>query len=196
MLAYRHEPTLRGFGVLNSMWVTEGIYKLLNSSYLQDQKGRFEPSDFQKVLPAEDYPEELHPYLLALMQKFHLCFPLDEEGKEYLIPELLSKEEPKFDDQFPAETSLCFTYRYERVLPEGLLPRFIVDTYVQREAELAWRTGVVLKLADCRALVRGDVQARKITVRVVGRRATDDVSCWPSCANTSTRFIAALPPCR
>jgi internalin A len=168
MLAYRNEPVLRGFGVLNSMWVTDGIYKLINSSRLQDQKGRFKPADFKTVLPAKDYPAQLHPFLLALMQKFRLCFPLDEEGKQYLIPELLSKEEPKLDDAFPSETSLCFTYRYDRVLPEGLLPRFIVDTYVQREAENAWRTGVVLKLADCRALVRGDVQARKITVRVVG----------------------------
>lgn len=168
MLAYRNEPVLRGFGVLNSMWVTDGIYKLINSSRLQDQKGRFQPADFKRVLPAKDYPATLHPYLLALMQKFRLCFPLDEEGKEYLIPELLSKEEPRLDDEFPAETSLCFTYRYERVLPEGLLPRFIVDTYVQREAEHAWRTGVVLQQGECRALVRGDVQARKITVRVVG----------------------------
>lgn len=172
MLAYRNEPALRGFGVLNSMWVTDGIYQLINSSRLQDQKGRFKAADFKKMLPAKDYPAKLHPYLLALMQKFRLCFPLDEEGNEYLIPELLSKEEPKLDGEFPAETSLCFTYRYERVLPEGLLPRFIVDTYVQREAEHAWRTGVVLKQGDSRALVRGDVQARKITVRVVGPEST------------------------
>lgn len=168
MLAYRSEAVLRGFGVLNSTWVTDGIYKLINSSRLQDQKGSFMPADFKKVLPAKEYPLKLHPYLLALMQKFRLCFPLDEEGKRYLIPELLSKEEPKLEEEFPAETSLCFTYRYERVLPEGLLPRFIVDTYVQREAKHAWRTGVVLQQGGCRALVRGDVQARKITVSVVG----------------------------
>jgi internalin A len=168
MLAYRSEPALRGFGVLNSMWVTDGIYKLINSPGLQDAQGRFKPADFAEVLPAKAYPAVLHPYLLALMQKFRLCFPLDEAGSEYLIPELLSKEEPKLDDEFPAETSLCFTYRYDRVLPEGLLPRFIVETHVQREAAHAWRTGVVLQLSGCRALVRGDVQARKITVRVTG----------------------------
>ena len=168
MLAYRSEPALRGFGVLNSMWVTDGIYKLINSPRLQDAQGKFKPADFAEMLPAKDYPKKLHPYLLALMQKFRLCFPLDEAGSEYLIPELLSKEEPKLDDEFPAETSLCFTYRYDRVLPEGLLPRFIVETHGQREAAHAWRTGVVLQLSGCRALVRGDVQARKITVRVTG----------------------------
>ena len=102
------------------------------------------------------------------MQKFRLCFPLDDEGRDYLIPELLSKREPELEGEFPAATSLCFTYQYDTVLPEGLLPRFIVETYVQRETQHAWKTGVVLERANCRALVRGDLQARKIMIRVTG----------------------------
>jgi internalin A len=53
-------------------------------------------------------------------------------------------------------------------LPEGLLPRFIVETYVHREPKYVWRTGVVLERANCRALVRGDGHARHVTIRVSG----------------------------
>jgi internalin A len=103
------------------------------------------------------------------MRKFQLCHPLDEKGHRYLIPELLTKEEPpNLDHEFVPEKSLGFIYHYDSVLPEGLLPRFIVETYVHREPKLAWRTGVVLERANCRALVRGDVQGRTVVIRVNG----------------------------
>jgi internalin A len=120
------------------------------------------------VLPKATYPEKLHPYLLALMRKFRLCFPLDDKGEKYLVPELLTKEEPNLEAEFPPEKCLGFVYRYDSVLPEGLLPRFIVETYVHREPKRAWRSGVVLERANCRALVRGDIQGRTVTIRVAG----------------------------
>lgn len=168
MLAYRKEEALRGFGVLNPQWVTKGIYDMLNAKELKGHNGKFAPADFAKLLPKRKYPTELHPYLLALMRKFRLCFPLDDDGRKYLIPDLLTKEEPKLDAEFPPEQCLGFTYRYESVLPEGLLPRFIVETYVHREPKHAWRTGVVLERANCRAFVRGDVLGRTVTIRVTG----------------------------
>ena len=168
MLSYRKDETLRDFGVLNPQWVTQGIYSMLNSPVLREAGGRFTLDSFGKVLPTEAYPKKLHPYLLALMRKFRLCHPLDEKGNKYLIPELLTKEEPKLDADFPPDKCLGFIYRYGSVLPEGLLPRFIVETYVHREPKHAWRSGVVLERANCRALVRGDVQGRTITIRVAG----------------------------
>ncbi|MFE8603924.1 COR domain-containing protein [Archangium violaceum] len=168
MLSYRSDEALRDFGVLNPQWVTEGIYAMLNSPALRDAGGKFTLETFGVVLPEKAYPKALHPYLLALMRKFRLCHPLDEKGKKYLIPELLTKEEPKLDTDFPPDQCLGFIYRYGTVLPEGLLPRFIVETYVHREPKHAWRSGVVLERANCRALVRGDVQGRTISIRVAG----------------------------
>ena len=168
MLSYRGDETLRDFGVLNPQWVTQGIYTMLNAPVLRDAGGRFTLETFGAVLPESTYPRTLHPYLLALMRKFRLCHPLDEKGNKYLIPELLTKEEPKLDADFPPDKCLGFVYRYGSVLPEGLLPRFIVETYVHREPKHAWRSGVVLERANCRALVRGDVQGRTITIRVAG----------------------------
>ncbi|HEX5748068.1 MAG TPA: hypothetical protein VFZ09_17635 [Archangium sp.] len=47
----------------------------------------------------------------------------------------------------PPDECLGFIYRYGTVLPEGLLPRFIVETYVHREPKHARRSGAVLKRA-------------------------------------------------
>ena len=168
MLSFRKEEALRDFGVLNPQWITRGIYQILNSAPLRQAQGKFSAATFAEGLPKNTYPPKVHPYLLALMRKFRLCHPLDDKGDKYLIPELLSKEEPNLEAEFPREQCLGFAYRYEAVLPEGLLPRFIVETYVLREPRLAWRTGVVLERANCRALVRGDIQGRTVTIRVAG----------------------------
>lgn len=168
MLSYRKEETLRDFGILNPQWVTKGIYEILNSRELRDAGGKFTVKAFDGILPAKKYPRQLHPYLLALMRKFKLCHPLDDRGEKHLIPELLTKEEPNLEAEFPPKECLGFIYRYDAVLPEGLLPRFVVETYVHREPKHVWRTGVVLERANCRALVRGDVQGRAITIRIAG----------------------------
>jgi internalin A len=169
MLSYQRHEMLRRVGVLNPQWVTEGIYQILNAPALRAANGQFTLKSFADILPADRYPESLHPYLLALMHKFRLCHPLDEKRTHYLIPELLTKEEPPaLDKEFIPDECLGFVYFYPTVLPEGLLSRFIVDTYVHRGTKVAWRTGVVLERANCRALVRGDVQGRRITIRVSG----------------------------
>ncbi|HEV7405296.1 MAG TPA: COR domain-containing protein [Chthoniobacteraceae bacterium] len=172
MLAYRKEEALRSIGVLNPLWVTNGIYAVLNAPALTKALGRFTVADLATILPAEEYPPALHPYLLALMRKFKLCHPLDDAGRQHLIPELLTKEEPAtLTAEFPPEECLGFVYRYDTVLPEGLLPRFIVETYVHSEPKDAWRSGVVLEREGCRALVRGDLQGRRIAIRVTGEAA-------------------------
>jgi internalin A len=168
MLSYRRDEALRKFGVLNPQWVTKGIYEMLNASQIRDAGGRFTLRSFGEVLRPKAYPEALHPYLLALMLRFRLCHPLDTRGGKYLIPESLSKEEPALDSEFPPAECLNFEYHYASVLPEGLLPRFIVESYVHREPRHAWRSGVVLERANCRAMVRGDLQARTVTIRVAG----------------------------
>jgi len=48
------------------------------------------------------------------------------------------------------------------------MPRFIVEAYVHREPKHAWRTGVILERANCRALIRGDIHGRNVTIRVTG----------------------------
>ena len=65
----------------------------------------------------------------------------------------------------PASASSITT---RRCCPKGLLPRFIVRTYVLSADEARWRSGVVLRFEGHRALVVGDPVERKVRVRVAG----------------------------
>jgi internalin A len=54
------------------------------------------------------------------------------------------------------------------VLPEGLLPRFIVRTHVLSEGLPRWRMGVILAFEGCCALVKADVQDKTVSISVSG----------------------------
>ena len=166
-LNYKDDPRLRDTHVLNPRWVTNGIYKVLNAEKLEKQKGEIRLTDLPKILDANEYPGSMHRFLFDLMKKFELCFTFPEDDARYLIPELLDKQQPAEADEFRPDECLNFQYHYP-VLPEGLLPRFIVRTHVLSEGLPRWRTGVILEFEGCRALVKADVQDKKIFISVTG----------------------------
>ncbi len=168
-LNYRDDPRLSETSVLNPKWVTEGIYRLLNDERIRQRSGVLRPADLGRVLDPKHYPVAMHDFLVRLMKKFDLCYPLDDEGRDYLIPELLGKKQPKLWDEFAIGKCLCFEYHYGGLLPEGLLPRFIVRAYTRIVDDLRWRTGVVLSWGNARALVKADEAERQVLVRVHGR---------------------------
>jgi internalin A len=166
-LNYKDDPRLKDTHVLNPHWVTSGIYKILNANRLERQKGEISLKDLPSILDAEDYPKEMHGFLLDLMKKFELCFDLEGREGVYLIPELLDKQQPDVAGEFDPAECLNFQYHYP-VLPEGLLPRFVVRTHVLSDETPRWRTGVILKLEDDLALVRADAQERRVLINIKG----------------------------
>ncbi len=170
-LNYRDDLRLRETSVLNPRWVTEGIYSLLRigQKERQEREGVLEIADLAGALDAQDYPASSHEFLLALMEKFQLCFQLPSRRKRYLVPELLGENQPEEIRLLVAEPGLGFRYQYE-VLPEGLLPRFIVQTHGHSEAnpKWRWRTGVVLNRDGCRAVVRADARERRVDIHISG----------------------------
>jgi internalin A len=169
-LNYKDDPRLKDTHVLNPHWVTNGIYKILNANRLEKQKGEIKLRDLPDILDKRKYPKEMHGFLLELMKKFELCFDIPGKEAEYLIPELLDKQEPPAAREFKPEECLNFEYHYP-VLPEGLLPRFVVRTHVLSDETPRWRTGVILKLEENLALVKGDLQDRRVFINVRGPAA-------------------------
>jgi internalin A len=169
-LNYRDDARLQDTHVLNPHWVTNGIYKILNSEKLQQQKGEIQLNDLAEVLDPREYPAHMRRFIFDLMKKFELCFGFPEDDTRYLIPELLDKQQPVAADEFKPEACLNFEYHYP-VLPEGLLPRFIVRTNVLSDGLARWRTGAIMEFEDCRALVKADAQNRKVTISVSGPQA-------------------------
>jgi internalin A len=167
-LNFRNDPRLQDTHVLNPHWVTNGIYRIINAPVLTQQRGEIALNDLRSILDQKVYPARMHGFLLDLMRKFELCFPLREDSAErFLIPELLHKQEPIETAEFVAAKCLNFEYHYPE-LPEGLTPRFIVRTYPMSAGLPRWRSGVIVKFEGNRALVRGDVQERKVSISVAG----------------------------
>lgn len=167
-LNYKDDPRLRDTHVLNPRWVTEGVYTILNHDLLAEQRGELRAGDLAAILDPKAYPPERHGFLVELMRKFELCFRFPEEEDHYLVPELLAKEQPSDAERFDPRACLCLEYHYPTLLPEGLLPRFIVRTYVLSTRQPRWRSGVILQLEGSRALVVGDPIARRVRVAIAG----------------------------
>ena len=170
-LNYKDDPRLRDTHVLNPRWVTSGIYTLLNADELAHSKGELEAACLARTLDAQNYPAERHGFLLDLMRKFELCFRFEDDEHRYLIPDLLDKQQPDEAAEFDPADCLNFRYEYP-ILPEGLLPRFIVRTHVLSEHQLRWRTGVILHFEGNRALVKADPQDRCVSISVAGPGAS------------------------
>jgi internalin A len=162
-LNYADDERLREATVLNPHWVTNGIYTLLRDAACE--RGIMTLADVERVLPQEK--PEMRRYLVELMRRFDLAFPLTETGDEWLVPQRLPPTQPKLGREWqePGMTRLRYTYT---ALPEGLIPRFITRTYPLSEGQERWANGVVLVMDDARALVRADPSERCVTAVVSG----------------------------
>jgi internalin A len=170
VLNYRDDPRLKDTHVLNPHWVTNGIYKILNSPLLEANHGEIELKDIAEILAPSDYPMHMCRFIFDLMKKFDLCYSYPGDDCHYLIPELLPKNEPEQGSEFDLAECLNFQYQYP-VLPEGLLPRFITRTYHLSLKEPHWRSGVILNFENARALVKADATERRVFISVNGDSA-------------------------
>jgi internalin A len=151
VLHYADDPRLRDTTVLKPHWVTESIYTLLRLKEGPKSDGSLTFAEACAALSKEK--PEMVRYLIGLMRRFELCFPVDETDERWLVPELLPKFQPELGGEWQAADALRLRYKY-KVLPEGLLPRFITRTYPLSAGQLRWRGGVVLEMDGARALVR------------------------------------------
>jgi internalin A len=169
-LNYKDDPRLRFAYVLKPEWVTEGIYALLHA--FVTNKGLFTPSEAEEVLGPKKYSPEAVEFILGLMEKFELSFPLGDSKERILIPQLLDDQQPEDARSFKAAECLNFAYQYS-IVPEGLLPRFIVRTHHLSKPATRWKSGVILHHDDsgCRALVKSDTIEGLVRICVDGPEA-------------------------
>ena len=182
--------------VLEPRWLTTAVYRIINSQTLADSHGVLELESLSTILEDSDgqaadtwakapslvdrvkgvfakrpdgftFPKSKHPYIIDLMKKFQLCYPLGED--RVLIPDLLAVQEPKMVDDF--SEALLFRIDYD-FLPKSVIARFIVRMHSLIKNGLQWRSGVVLEdpgIAST-AVVRVDYAAKRIEVQVIGDR--------------------------
>ena len=175
VLNFRDHPILKITNVLKPEWVTAGIYAMLSDETLKtDNKGIFTLADLNRVLDPERYPSDRHNYLIELMKEFELCFDIDCNPKQFLIPAILPKDEPQ-DTNLRGDT-LEFQYHY-RILPNSIISRFIVNTSDYIHKQTYWRSGVMLAYPESGevyniARIKADTEDKKIFIAISGRKET------------------------
>ena len=162
ILNFRDDKRLKNIGVINPIWVTDGIYKILNSSILLKNRGILEQSDLDEILKEhrKKYPESKDIFLLDLMEKFELSFQVERD--RYLIAGALPKDTPKIE--WNKSKSLLFRYDYN-FLPQSIISRFIVKAHEDIDNYL-WLNGVVLKSGSIKALIQADRVDKKIFIYI------------------------------
>ncbi|MFZ5857182.1 MAG: COR domain-containing protein [Chloroflexota bacterium] len=162
VLHFQDDPRLEALGILNPQWVTNGVYKILNSYALFQNKGVLTVAMLDEILNLPEYPRGKRLFIVDMMKKFELCYDI-EPDKTFLVPDLLPKDQPDLNfNGVPA-----FEYAYP-VLPSSVITRFIVRMNQKIDDGFVWRTGVVLKIGDNKALVKADIEDRKITIAIDG----------------------------
>jgi internalin A len=167
VLHFQDDPRLEALGILNPQWVTNGVYKILNSHTLFQNKGVLTTSMLDEILNLPEYPRGKRLFIVDMMKKFELCYNL-EPDKSFLVPDLLPKDEPA---ELKFKGVPAFEYAYP-VLPSSVITRFIVRMNQKIDDGFVWRTGVVLKIGENKALVKADIEDRKITIAIDGLEHT------------------------
>jgi internalin A len=168
ILHYSNDPLLKRTIFLNSEWVTQGVYKVLDDAATIERYGEFSAGDFERLWRGTEYVKMTAEFL-SLMRQFKICYPL--ANQHYLAPQRLPKDELSFHWRSD-EVNLKFEYRYA-FMPKGILTRFIVERHRDVYERTHWRYGVLLDVEGTRVLVREDYFQRKITIKVEGANARD-----------------------
>lgn len=164
--------------ILNPLWLTNGVYRIINSEKVVKHKGLLHEKDFDAVINDPCYTvgnttdkpfcyplNKLH-YIVRVMQEFELCFPLDHCS--YVIPQLLPVAEPDFIFN---GSVLHFIVKFPDFLPDSIFPRLMVKLHTFIKEELRWRSGMVLAkptVFKAEARIRADKEDQKITIDVCG----------------------------
>jgi internalin A len=162
--------------ILNPLWLTNGVYRIINSKIVANNKGLLHENDFYEVINDPrytgnttknyHYPRNKLHYMVRVMQEFELCFQLDE--RQYIVPQLLPVQEPEFNFQ---GIKLHFEIHFPEFLPDSIFPRLMVKLHTFIKDELRWRSGMILEkwnVFKATARIRADKEDKKIRIDVYG----------------------------
>ena len=151
--------------VLNPIWVTEAVYKIINDKEVIENKGSFTEEILQRILFEDKFPDHKLLFIVKVMQQFEVCYQADEEN--YLIPSLFSIREPEIE--FDTSNALVFQIGYN-FLPNSIISKFIVHRHSEIKDDLRWRTGVILedKTLKVSAYIKADLKEKIVYIKVNG----------------------------
>jgi internalin A len=170
-----HFEVLKAFNtqVLNPLWLTQAVYRVINSSIISGNKGVFAEKELFAILNDEKYKEIENAEDNNLFEKLIKWFARNKTNKRSRIIDYKNKSTLPFiakvmqqfelsysldenryiiPDLLPVEPSHPINYKEYDLhiavdfyfLPPALMPRFMVQTHQHIKDAIRWRTGVML----------------------------------------------------
>jgi hypothetical protein len=170
-LHFQEDPLLKRTVILKNEWATEAVFRILDDEPVKAQLGRFTRKDCERIWADSTYAD-MHPELLALMEKFELCYKLpDQQPESWLAPHLLAASMPSELNDWGSGEDLVLTYRYA-FLPKGMINRLIVrmHRFVKRP-DRCWASGAFFEQDTSQLLVQTLPQGEQIELRARGPEA-------------------------
>ena len=160
---------LRETNVINPQWITEAVYTIINAPQLAGN-GKLHRNDLKTLLDNDIYPVRKHDYIIELMKKFELCYPLNDD--EYLLPDLFPIQEPDFE--FDDEHALHFILEYD-FLPKSIFTRFIVRMHSEILDNSYWRNGVLLHDSTTNTTALIETVSNRLELKLTGSKKREDL---------------------
>jgi internalin A len=151
-LHFQDDLLLGRYVILQNEWATEAVFRALDDEPTKARQGYFSRLDCARIWSDSTYAE-MHPELLALMEKFELCYKLpDQRTDNWLMPQLLSPSAPKSFASWAKADDLVLTYEYD-FLPKGLISRLMVRMHrFVLQPDLCWGSGALFENGDTQLL--------------------------------------------
>ena len=170
-LHFQEDPLLRHTVILQNTWATEAVFRVLDDETVKEAYGRFTINDCKGIWSDSLYAN-MHEELLALMEKFELCYALPDlpvsHSKTWLAPQLLSPSRPNELAGWEQPCDLVLSYRY-KFLPKGLVNRLMVRKHMfVKQPERAWVSGVLFEQDGSSLLAQVMPHGNEITLRARG----------------------------
>jgi hypothetical protein len=155
--------------ILQNPWATGAVYRILDDEAVKARCGRFTSADCQRLWADAGYID-MHPELLALMQRFELCYALPHaDPPSWLAPQLLPAAKPALLQNWDQSDDLVLRYRYT-FLPKGTLPRLMVrlHRFIGDPEQVACVTAVLFAREDTQLLAELLPSGSEIALRARG----------------------------
>jgi small GTP-binding protein len=180
---------LKDTKILKPRWVTNAIYRIINSKQLDEYNGVLDKKMLSGILHSDKECKDLkkrdkllcdikydnieQSYIIALMKEFKVCF--EQDDAKLLFPNLLNPNEPEFE--FDEKNSLKVILKYD-YLPSSVIPHFIIRMQDYIFDNKMWRTGLVIedKENGWKAIIREDLAKENIYIYINGILKQDAVS--------------------
>lgn len=166
MLNIEENRKLSDTKVLNPEWITKGVYSIIHSPLLIENKGVITESEIAYILDKKLYPTvKERGYIMDMMAHFELSYQLQDRKDCYFIPGAFPIEKPA-NLEWNYKECLHFQLWYD-VFPRSIIERFLVKMHWNIYSDY-WRNGAVLKEGSTFALIEAIPFKKRIIIKVAG----------------------------